>query len=320
MKHADILVSFVFCAMLPFLCSSALGAPVAGDIDVNDLVNALDIQLVINSALGVSTSDSSDVNYDDSTDAVDVQLVINAALGISIDLDGDGLSDGGEENVLTDVSFWDTDSDGVGDGQEMLDGTDPLDPNDHVPDMKMSFDTEEFTYYAQGQQTELALFHEKVSVSVAPENIEPLKAILETEPLVIQPLDVEELPGDGIILVALIDGATEAQILELVDRLNQMGLVRFASPMFIEQTTRIIITDEYVVKFKDSFSAEEIVAYLNSQRVRILKRDFLWPNCYVLGFLTQNGENTLELARTFFDSDMVEYAHPNFLMQMTRLG
>jgi len=316
MKHADILVSFVFCAMLPFLCSSALGAPVAGDIDVNDLVNALDIQLVINSALGVSTSDSSDVNYDDSTDAVDVQLVINAALGISIDLDGDGLSDGGEENVLTDVSFWDTDSDGVGDGQEMLDGTDPLDPNDHVPDMKMSFDTEEFTYYAQGQQTELELFHEKVSVSVAPENIEPLKAILETEPLVIQPLDVEELPGDGIILVALIDGATEAQILELVDRLNQMGLVRFASPMFIEQTTRIIITDEYVVKFKDSFSAEEIVAYLNSQRVRILKRDFLWPNCYVLGFLTQNGENTLELARTFFDSDMVEYAHPNFLMQM----
>ncbi|MBI4556939.1 MAG: hypothetical protein HY706_05090 [Candidatus Hydrogenedentes bacterium] len=53
------------------------------DIDADGAVNAVDVQLVINAALGINIGGlDADVNLDSNVDAVDVQLVINAALGI----------------------------------------------------------------------------------------------------------------------------------------------------------------------------------------------------------------------------------------------
>jgi len=56
----------------------------AGEADVNfdGAVNALDVQLVINAALGLSVIYDCDLNEDGQVNALDVQLVINAALGI----------------------------------------------------------------------------------------------------------------------------------------------------------------------------------------------------------------------------------------------
>ena len=53
------------------------------DIDGSGAVDAIDVQLAINGALGLPIgSFSADVNNDGATDAVDVQLVINAVLGV----------------------------------------------------------------------------------------------------------------------------------------------------------------------------------------------------------------------------------------------
>ena len=55
-----------------------------GDIDGTGVVDAVDIQLVINKALGLDVEWNCDINCSGSVDAVDIQLVINAALGIEI--------------------------------------------------------------------------------------------------------------------------------------------------------------------------------------------------------------------------------------------
>jgi len=47
------------------------------------VVNAVDIQLVINGAMGVLDDPRLDVNRDGRVDAVDVQIVINYALGVN---------------------------------------------------------------------------------------------------------------------------------------------------------------------------------------------------------------------------------------------
>jgi len=53
------------------------------DINGDGAVNAVDVQLVINAALGLSIAPfNADVNGDGAVNAVDVQLVINAALGL----------------------------------------------------------------------------------------------------------------------------------------------------------------------------------------------------------------------------------------------
>ncbi|MBI4559051.1 MAG: carboxypeptidase regulatory-like domain-containing protein [Candidatus Hydrogenedentes bacterium] len=58
-----------------------LGAP--EDTDRNDVVNAVDVQLVINEALSIETGYDCDVDDDNDIDAVDVQRVINVALGLT---------------------------------------------------------------------------------------------------------------------------------------------------------------------------------------------------------------------------------------------
>lgn len=60
-------------------------AGVFGDINGDGWVNAVDVQLVINAALGLALPQGfdADVNGDGVVNAIDVQLVINAALGIN---------------------------------------------------------------------------------------------------------------------------------------------------------------------------------------------------------------------------------------------
>jgi len=61
-----------------------LPTPTAPDIDMDGDVDAVDVQLVINAALGLDIDENfePDVNGSGNVNAVDVQLVINAALGV----------------------------------------------------------------------------------------------------------------------------------------------------------------------------------------------------------------------------------------------
>ena len=108
----------------------------ACDVNLSGAVDAVDVQLIINAALGLQVDAVyTNIDFDPSgeANAIDVQLVINAALGLTVDRDLDGLVDAAEGNLGTDPDVFDTDNGGVGDGQEViLDGTDPLDPNDDL--------------------------------------------------------------------------------------------------------------------------------------------------------------------------------------------
>lgn len=55
---------------------------VFGDIDADGRANAVDVQIVINAALGKQTDAPANVDGVDGVNAIDVQLVINAALGL----------------------------------------------------------------------------------------------------------------------------------------------------------------------------------------------------------------------------------------------
>jgi len=63
-----------------------------------------------------------DIDATDDVDAVDIQLVINAALGISIDSDKDGLADAAEQRLGLNPNEPDTDGDGWSDLQQVVGG------------------------------------------------------------------------------------------------------------------------------------------------------------------------------------------------------
>lgn len=61
---------------------SAPAASLFADVNNDGVVDAVDIQLVINAALGLSIEFDADVDGNSVVNAVDIQLVINAALGV----------------------------------------------------------------------------------------------------------------------------------------------------------------------------------------------------------------------------------------------
>ena len=177
----------------------------------------------------------------------------------------------------------------------------------------MEFTTSDFTYYADGKLTELDLYPGQVAISAPDDKTDQLKSWLESEPLVKKPVEIEDIGKKDIILVSLAHGATADQILELIKRLNQSGLINYASPVFGNADDKTIITDEFVVRFKDTYSVTEIENFIAGKNVTIIKKDFLWSKCYILGFTSQSGPNTLNVASEFYKSGMVVFAHPNFI-------
>jgi len=81
---------FTTVAIVPWLVETAdfalapgqLKTPELCDIDGDGCVNATDVQLTINKALGLAINGEADVNRSGSVDAIDVQMAINKALGL----------------------------------------------------------------------------------------------------------------------------------------------------------------------------------------------------------------------------------------------
>lgn len=61
-----------------------LGGPIADprDVDFTGTINALDIQVTVNAALGMRTHGNPDVDRSKAVNAIDVQLVVNGVLGL----------------------------------------------------------------------------------------------------------------------------------------------------------------------------------------------------------------------------------------------
>lgn len=67
-----------------FFCALAYGQSHFCDVNGRDGVNATDVQLVINAALGLIDEPSCNLNGIGDVDAIDVQIVINAALNLEV--------------------------------------------------------------------------------------------------------------------------------------------------------------------------------------------------------------------------------------------
>jgi len=124
-------LAVMFVAVAPSV--SAQTELIAGDVNRDGHVDAVDLQIIINRALGLPVTPSSvimDINGDGVINAIDIQFCTNVVLGLQIDSDNDGLADSYEQCIGTDPHNPDTDGDGLTDGEEVLIyGTDPLDPD-----------------------------------------------------------------------------------------------------------------------------------------------------------------------------------------------
>jgi subtilisin family serine protease len=107
---------------------------------------------------------------------------------------------------------------------------------------------------------------------------------------------------------------------EIIDTMKARSDVRWAVPVFIHAKTgsRMLITDEIVVKLKPGKDLTSLDGLLQSYGLLLIKPMWETQNEYVLRLQDPKAVNPLEAANALFESGLVEWAQPNFIQDYKR--
>ena len=182
-------------------------------------------------------------------------------------------------------------------------------------ELSMSFQLQDFQYVSEGEIVPLELYRGWVAVRSRAGELDPLRSALESTPGVRSPLEALEA-ARGLWLIELEDGLGSEEILELLERLNGASGIDFASPVFQAPSSRGIVTEEIVVKFRRDASPEDITDLLSSRGLGVIKEDYPLERCYLVSFARPSGPNPLVVSTELSSHPLVEYCHPNFFEVM----
>lgn len=163
-------------------------------------------------------------------------------------------------------------------------------------------------YYSDGQKIPLKLSPYKVAVRfrVAPEAV------------AVQLQDLIQVPKgqkvDKNLIIVPLKGKTN-DVPGVLARLKADPAVEAALPVFDAPGANMVITDEFIAKFKPDVSQGEVSRINARSGVEIVKKASWEPNTYILR-VSQG--SALETANRYHEMDKIEYAHPNFVRFMQR--
>lgn len=104
---------------------------------------------------------------------------------------------------------------------------------------------------------------------------------------------------------------SENELGQLIDRLNLEADVRMVSPVYRFQQTLVVVTDEFMVRFKAAADPTVIEQFNRQHGVKMIKS--LAGNTYVLAVDKRSGLNGLSAANIYHALDWTEWASPNFI-------
>lgn len=182
-------------------------------------------------------------------------------------------------------------------------------------DLSMTFQAEDFQYVSEGEIVPLELFPGWVAVRSQSDEIQILRSQLEAAPGVRAPLQALEA-GRSLWLIELQEGLGSEEILDLLARLNGSAGIDFASPVFQAASTRAVVTEEILIKFRSDASPEDIAYFLASRKLGIIRENYPLERCYLVSFSSSSGSNPLVLSVELSSEPLVEYCNPNFLELM----
>lgn len=127
---------------------------------------------------------------------------------------------------------------------------------------------------------------------------------------------IQELPG-GIFILGLNDTLTRGGLVsyawEIRDRqtkiVAQAGLV--VTPVGVE--VPLILTDEFIAKFKSDVTKEQIYALNKENGIDIVSENPYVRNQYLLRITKASEFDALRMANRYHENPLVEFSHPNFV-------
>jgi hypothetical protein len=121
----------------------------------------------------------------------------------------------------------------------------------------------------------------------------------------------QDLPF-GLFLIVTKEGLDKQDITQVIERLNKLPQVRYSAPVFAFRNMKLILMDEFVVRFKADVAEESIGDLNNKQGVTVVSKGPYRHNRYVLRVTNPKEKNAIEVANAYNGNPHVNYATPNF--------
>ena len=118
----------------------------------------------------------------------------------------------------------------------------------------------------------------------------------------------------GLILMELKEGLVTDDVAKTRENLNKSTLVKYSTPVFQYHSMKLVLMDEFAVRFKPNISEEDIQTLNNENSVGVVRKSPYRHNRYVLRVLNPKEKNALETANAYNSDVRVLYSTPNFLV------
>jgi len=180
-----------------------------------------------------------------------------------------------------------------------------------LEDNSFYWEVPEFYYYSSNRKIYLELYTAMIAVYFEDTvSREQKEALIESEPALEE--IIAELALYGLVLVGTKAGSSDMNIIQTIERLEKLPEVRYSTPVFGNPVMQMILTDEFIAKFKPDVTEEEIEAFNALHNVEIVRK-LLYSDTYVLRVKDPTNMNTLRTANLYYESPVTVSSVPNFI-------
>jgi subtilisin family serine protease len=177
-----------------------------------------------------------------------------------------------------------------------------------------------FYYYAGGRKLPIEPVDDLVAVAFADRIPERRRdeALAELRPAGALGASPKLLNDNILVHKPSAAAADPGRIDAFVNRLSRAPSVRFVTRVFRDPRTglRMVLTDELAVRFKPGVTDQQVQA-LNAQfGVEPIEQKLYAPNQWLMRVIDPTPERTLTVANAYHENELVEWAEPNFIMEL----
>lgn len=180
-------------------------------------------------------------------------------------------------------------------------------------------------YYADDQKIELVPSTAYIALDIdAKADRETLMSAVDAAEGLMQPDDVDVIEPYGILLAPTNRSMDESTVSASVASMESTPGVRSTYPVFQvpggEDDEVMILIPQFRVQFKMDADADAIEKLNKKMKVDVLETDDVLPNNYLLRLPDGSKKDTLEVVNQYHESDLVDFAEPDFVMKVHRFA
>ncbi|MBN1975541.1 MAG: S8 family serine peptidase [Sedimentisphaerales bacterium] len=114
--------------------------------------------------------------------------------------------------------------------------------------------------------------------------------------------------------LALVNTINNVNINAAIGMLNYLSQVKYCTPVFEYKSHKMIMTDKFIVRFKENVTEKEIEVLNKTNNVEIVRKSPYRHNRFVLRVLNPKDKNAMDMANIYHQNPNIMSSAPDFIV------